>query len=204
MWPERTRPERSETSGPAMTMRLVLVPSVERFRRMRTPFPCRYSLRKSARGRLLRRLRVSNPTSRASNSRSSSFLRADDIVSSGRPYLGPRAALDDIGPFLRVEARTSDENSIQLRPREELRHVVGADTAPIENRDPAWHAGVVQLHPDQLVNLSSVVGRGVLPSADSPDRLVGQRDASPLGRRECLKHGRQLANDHLLGPAPVS
>src|SRR3954453_20327433 len=110
-----------------MTMRLVLLPSAEGFRRMRTPFPCRYSLRKSARERLLRRLRVSNPTSRPSKSRSTSLLAADDIVSTGRPHLGPRAAIDDIGPLLRADAATSDENSIQLRPRQNVAHVVAVD-----------------------------------------------------------------------------
>src|SRR4051794_15706746 len=186
MWPERTSPERSEDSGPAMTMRLVLVPSAEGFRRMRTPFRCRYSLTKSAKERLLTRLRVSNPTSRASSSRSLSVLAADDIVPSGGPHLGPRAALDDIGPLLRVEARTSDENTIQLTPRQELRHVIGIDTATIQNRHPAGYAGASQLHPDQLVDLGRVIGRGVLASADGPHRLVRQHDLRPVSGPEGL------------------
>src|SRR3954463_4381836 len=187
-----------------MTMRVVLLPSAEGFRRMRTPFPCRYSLRKSARERLLRRLRVSNPTSRASKSRSSSLLAADDIVPSRRPHLGPRAALDDIGPLLRVEARTSDENTIQLRPRQELRHVVGVDTATIQNRNPAGNAGAAQLHPNQLVNLRSIIGGGVLPSADGPHRLVRQHDLRPVSGPEGLEHRRELAHHRLLGPPTVS
>ena len=50
------------------------------------------------------------------------------------------------------------------------------------------------------VRLLGLLGRGGVPGADGPDRLVGQHHLRQRGRVQPGKAGRHLAEEHLFGP----
>src|SRR2546422_5059887 len=97
-------------------------------------------------------------------------------------------------PGLRIERGAAHQHAVQLPLGEQLGGILEVDAPAVE--DPArFRPARGEPAANLAMHLGGIRWRGVLPSADRPDRLVGNRDllqdgrlAAPQGRRQLAGH----------------
>src|SRR5918998_1777181 len=71
-----------------------------------------------------------------------------------------------LGPSLRIEAGSTHEHPIDLRPSKEREHIAAVHTAAVQDGYTAGNSMPPQLQPDELVDLRRVIRSRVLSRPD--------------------------------------
>ena len=99
----------------------------------------------------------------------------------------PYRTLDDIEERAGIKARPSDQETVEVRPGEQVRGVVRLDRPAVEDPQVAGRVGAEALRhrrPQQGVRLLGQIGGRGPPGADGPDRLVGEGPGPAAGGRQ--------------------
>jgi hypothetical protein len=102
----------------------------------------------------------------------------------------------------RLQASTANEETVNIGLGSELAAVLLADGATVDDTDVVLSLGADGLAEpltDSGVNLLGLLGGSDLAGTDSPDRLVGNDDLSPLLLGQLLGGGVELTGNDLDG-----
>src|SRR5207302_2796259 len=101
--------------------------------------------------------------------------------------LATASALHDSGTGVGVQARPADEGAVDVVLGQQVRRVGRRHRAPVLDAESGGHL-LARVLGDRVsygaAHALRVLGRGVLPGADGPDRLVGDHQLTHLVARE--------------------
>lgn len=108
------------------------------------------------------------------------------------------SSVADDGEILSLEGSTTNETAVDVSLSEETCSVLGIAGTTVQDRDSLSALGAIELSDnatDELANFLSLLVCSCLACADSPDRLISDRDLAELVSRDILESANDLTLD---------